>query len=115
MRGDGRADFRWALLADRITKKLRIHSPPGVWRFWYRPIMTLLDGFVAEIRELARFGSRDQFCISRRLLPPELADDLRRFGSDPTIGGIVLIMPLPPGMNRRKVCRPYPPKRILIV
>lgn len=103
------------LLADRITKKLRIHSPPGERLAILVPANNdaSSDGFVAEIRELARFlGVGIQILYKPPLATTEeLADDLRRFGSDPAIGGIVLIMPLPPGIDRRKVLSAIPAEK----
>ena len=68
------------------------------------------EGFIAEIRDAAQ-----SLAVATRILyradgatTKDFAEDLRRWGSDPSIGGIVLILPLPSGIDRESVLSAMP-------
>ncbi len=68
------------------------------------------EGFIAEIRDAAQ-----SLAVATRILyradgatTKDFVEDLQRWGSDPSIGGAVLILPLPPGVDRESVLSAMP-------
>ncbi len=100
------------LLSEKILENLKS---------WQKPVQQLAilvpytndgpsEGFLAEVRGAAQvLGLRVRVHYKTPFATTdEFIDDLNRLAADPEVGGIVLILPLPKGVDRAKILKAIP-------